>query len=123
MKETIVLIVSSSGLIVLGYGIRMLQEAVREWVGTQTTSSHQSDYIDWSKVPVHRGPADWPDIDYAFVDRTGCVNMQGYKPSINENEPGGWNTSVPIWDAPSDAIIGPLPPWRESLRKRPGSEK
>ena len=31
MKETIVLIVSSIGLIVLGYGIRLLQEAVREW--------------------------------------------------------------------------------------------
>ena len=34
MKETIVLIVSSSGLIVLGYGIRMLQEAVREYLGS-----------------------------------------------------------------------------------------
>ncbi len=31
MKETIVLIVSSIGLIVLGYGVRLLQEAVREW--------------------------------------------------------------------------------------------
>lgn len=31
MKETIVLIVSSIGLIVLGYGIRLSQEAAREW--------------------------------------------------------------------------------------------
>ena len=31
MKETAVLIVSSIGLLVLGYGIRLLQEAVKEW--------------------------------------------------------------------------------------------
>ena len=35
MKETAVLIVSSIGLLILGYGIRLLQEAVREWFRPQ----------------------------------------------------------------------------------------
>lgn len=36
MKETAVLIVSSIGLIVLGYGIRLLQEATSEWAKSRS---------------------------------------------------------------------------------------
>ena len=36
MKETAVLIVSSIGLLVLGYGIRLLQEAVSEYLSNES---------------------------------------------------------------------------------------
>jgi len=75
------------------------------------------DYVDWSKIPMHLGCKEWPDINWVFVEPDGTVDMQSFKPSIKDDD---WETCVPIWTAPSDAIIGSLPPWRESLRRRPG---
>lgn len=115
MKETAVLIVSSIGLIVLGYGVRLFQEAAREWVGKK---SSRDDYIDWAKVPK------W--YVYGTVGGIyGGLQFWKDKPIMLENR---WTSDIEVFmDAYElgcpDAIIGPLPPWRESLRKRPGSEK
>jgi len=78
------------------------------------------DYVDWSKVPKRPWNCkDWPDADYVFLSSNGTVYMQGYEPQ-NEGK-NDWLTSVPLMPVPDDAIIGPIPPWRESLRRRPNT--
>lgn len=114
MKETIVLVVSSIGLIVLGYGIRLLHEAAREWVGKK---SSRDDYIDWSKILGEFGFADDGSDGVLIV----CRDF-GNKPSPSDDGAWIWRWTLDL-DNYQDAIIGPLPPWRESLRKRPWSEK
>lgn len=116
MKETIVLIVSSIGLIVLGYGVRLLQEAARELFRTK---SYRDDYIDWSKIPGKFGFAMVQDDGVLIVGRDF---MDGDKPSPSDDGAWSWIWTLDLDDY-QEAIIGPLPPWRESLRKRPGSEK
>jgi hypothetical protein len=73
------------------------------------------DYIDWSKVPE--------GYDWASCSNE---NVQLWK-----NKPDEiidmWSSYNEVFMFPeelecSNAIIGPLPPWRESLRKRPGSK-
>lgn len=116
MNNIVVVIVSSIGLVVLVYGIRLLQEAVRGWLGSHPKPT-QNDYIDWSKVPER--------FNWVAVDESGhpwsCIWFSREEPQIYKDDTG-WYQSVPV-EVPADAIIGPLPPWRESLRKRPGSEK
>ena len=75
----------------------------------------QDDYIDWSKVPA------W--ADWCLVQPSGCPIACEKEPHIEPEAYGtGWwkETSCDgrVYVA-RDAIIGPLPPWRESLRKRP----
>lgn len=114
MKETIVIIVSSIGLIVLVYGVRLLQEAARELFRTK---SYRDDYIDWSKILSEFGFADDGSDGVLIVGRDF-----GNKPSPSDD--GAWSCRwTPDLDNYQDAIIGPLPPWRESLRKRPGVAK
>ena len=75
----------------------------------------QGDYIDWSKVPE--------EYNYVGINmHSDSVWMSGsemhheddgYLYASNGAEPKCFNY------LPYDAIIGPLPTWRESLRKRP----
>jgi len=71
---------------------------------------YRDDYIDWSKVPDR--------FDWVAVEENGCLFPWETEPQI---VPGGWNTGLSaVGRLVNDASIGPLPPWRESLRKRPG---
>lgn len=86
--------------------------------GHSATRYAQDDYIDWSKIP--KGPK------WSTIDSDGTIWAWYGKPVISNNSDNimGWwydpNASLPIGSRLSlDAIIGPLPPWRESLRKRP----
>jgi hypothetical protein len=83
-----------------------------------------ADYIDWSKVPEGY---DWVAVD--SPEWTGklccylhepsydrhCNNMAWLHPLDDQRLEDPWRS------LPQSAIIGPLPPWRESLRRRPGS--
>jgi len=77
-------------------------------------SEQKDDYIDWSKIP--------DGYDWVAVQPSGSKICFEYEPYLNDEKdwfieptPGGALSFVY-----NDAIIGPLPPWRESLRKRPG---
>ena len=111
-----------------GFGYKANPERVRAFVkahivdedpyqdeGHSETRYTQGDYIDWSKVPE--------EYNYVGINmHSGAVWMSGsemhheddgYLYASNGAEPKCFNY------LPYDAIIGPLPPWRESLRKRP----
>jgi hypothetical protein len=80
----------------------------------EANSKQQDDYIDWSKVHV----------EFVFCTVGGqCGEIQLWR-----NNPvlllDRWTSSSEIFQMIEeedclDAIIGPLPPWRDSLRKRP----
>ena len=112
MSEPVV-ILCAMALVVLGYGIRLLQEAAREYLSKK---SSRDDYIDWAKVPE--------GYDYGTVGGIyGGLQFWKKSPIMLENR---WTSHIEVFiDADElgcpDAIIGPLPPWRESLRRRPGS--
>jgi len=80
------------------------------------------DYIDWSKVPEGY---DWVAVDGEDVYNDGILaRCHEMKPEISEwgdyfiDDSGADDIAVR-----SSAIIGPLPPWRESLRHRPTTER
>ena len=88
--------------------------------GHSATRCAKDDYIDWSKVP--KG-FDWVAID---PPNGACPNVVWAYYDINGPKftNAGWRapentTFTPPREICSSAIIGPLPPWRESLRKRP----
>lgn len=73
------------------------------------------DYVDWSKIPSK--------YDRAVVNDMGGFSVcasNGHEPYPVENggwvHEGGWPMDFQNY---RDAIIGPLPLWRESLRRRP----
>lgn len=85
----------------------------------ETRYSQRDDYIDWSKVP-ERG-------NYVSIDDN--LNMYWYYNQPALSDLGGvWITSegepMILGDdyglVCSSAVIATCPPWRESLRKRPG---
>jgi hypothetical protein len=71
----------------------------------------RDDYINWSKVNKM--------FSWVAAEKNNMVYAWRTKPRIFGT---GWNTGMshigPRLDG-TDAIIGPLPPWRDSLRKRP----
>ena len=71
---------------------------------------YRDDYIDWSKVP---DGFDWVAHDYD----SGLIDMYTSKPEMRV---ASWSNGKDYIFVPDLASIGPLPPWRESLRKRPG---
>jgi hypothetical protein len=74
------------------------------------------DYIDWSKIPDGR---DWVAIDGEQVWAGSLVRCYSMEPRIstmgNYHIDDSADEDTPV---PSEAIIGPLPPWRESTRRR-----
>ena len=77
------------------------------------------DYIDWSKVPEEANAIvanDDGDMFLCFLESLDPIPSNGYW----NMPPGDKSMFLHDMDVPKDAIIGPLPPWRESLRKRPG---
>lgn len=73
------------------------------------------DYVDWKKVPkgydwvaVEEMPMRWVHV---FAYPVKPIARMG---SMYESFQGG-----PDWEQVDDAIIGPLPQWRESLICRP----
>lgn len=74
-------------------------------------------YVDWSKIPkTKRG---WGGkVNFVFVDTYGTCYMQVDKPVINKSG-DDIDGHVPVWIVPKKAIIGPLPPWNESIIERP----
>ena len=87
------------------------------------------DYIDWSKVPKGY---DWAAVDNPTETKRMLKLFEGWPNNkgvgIYSEEPyivrnTFWASTRGNPDdklAPNAAIIGPLPPWRKSLRKRPG---
>ena len=80
-------------------------------------------YVDWGKIPEGY---DWVAVDSGVnagvrtVSEGPIVGMYTAEPTICFNS--CWNSPDGNWDdrwvAPN-VVIGPLPPWRESLRQRP----
>lgn len=79
----------------------------------ETRYSQRDDYIDWSKVPEGY---DWVAVDEPGHHWSGVWAGKS-EPTLYESD-NGW--LMDCIEEVSCAIIGPLPPWRESLRKRPG---
>jgi hypothetical protein len=84
-------------------------------------ASKPKDYIDWSKVPE--------EYNWVAVQPSGSVFQFPEEPNhtANEDDPDWWYNPKSACEryqfathVIDDAIIGPLPPWRESLRHRPG---
>lgn len=84
------------------------------------SSEQKDDYIDWSKVPE--------GYDWVAVDRNESIT-DGVWAYNNDNKnikmiikDGCWMPKDDRCEVfrvdESDAIIGQLPPWRESLRRR-----
>ena len=72
---------------------------------------YPDDYIDWSKVPE--------GLDWATA-ALGSVCLWEHKPYASEEYQMFNSSTAVLTIATLDAIIGPLPPWRDSLRHRPG---
>jgi hypothetical protein len=77
-----------------------------------------NEYVDWVKVPK----------GYDWVARdgwSGSVYAYKHEPKPLQSGKEGWRDyelypETGAWLRVSDdAIIAPLPPWRESLRRRP----
>lgn len=90
------------------------------------------DYIDWSKVPAGY---DWVAVDspgetsarimmYDSLPNKYGVGAYESRPNSIPESLGGFFSTADGNDilVSQDAIIGPLPPWRESLRERPRKE-
>lgn len=101
-------------------GIQSDAEA-RQDESHSATRYAQDDYIDWRKVS---DGYDWIAMD---ADGTIC-QFAGAAPVCGASMEGGrdmWyvHKDGKVWREndilPTSAIIGPLPPWRESLRRRP----
>lgn len=92
----------------------------------------EEQYVDWNHPSLNGH--DWVAVDepnYTSVK----VDQDGFFLSLPNEQGVGAFTVCPVivagvmWNSPegcsgdmlvpSDAIIGPLPPWRESLRQRP----
>jgi len=93
------------------------------YVVKEKKSAATDDYIDWSKVPEW---AQW--VAHHEDGETWAYPDDGAPPEMSEksgwflrprDNPSSLHSAIRIYD---DAIIGPLPPWRESLRKRPTVE-
>ncbi|MFA5130482.1 MAG: hypothetical protein WC477_06260 [Patescibacteria group bacterium] len=74
------------------------------------------DYIDWSKAP------EW--AKYIFVQPSGTILYSEIKPIIEKkaNDPNWWyepSEHGKICPCSASDVNGPLPPWRESLLRRP----
>jgi len=83
-----------------------------------TETPATDDYIDWSKVP--------DGYDWVAVDDQPCGGLTAWawnkKPKIKMGSMyKDWQNGGSL-NLVDDAIIGPLPPWRESLRHRPTTE-
>lgn len=83
----------------------------------ETRYGQRDDYIDWSKVPDR--------FRWVAVEESGQVFCWETKPTNIQKDMitglGGWNTGRSfVGPNVNTATTGPLPPWRESLRKRPG---
>ena len=103
--------------IIAGFAQRYAEAYAREIEGEDHSSVRyaQQEYIDWSKVPEGY---DWVCLDGYNDGQWMCK----YKPHIYQKvKSPGWMTGylLDFKALPLDAIIGPLPPWRESLRRRP----
>ena len=78
---------------------------------------YADDYIDWAMVPKGY---DWVAAD---DKKSACGWICAFPSRPDGDLPGIWRVGhdgeeyIPL---SADAIIGPLPPWRESLRHRPG---
>lgn len=72
-----------------------------------------SDYIDWSKLPTY--------AESVAVSKGDKVPW--YYPCIATLDSGIWvnlgSDGELALECPPESIIGPLPPWRKSLRRRP----
>lgn len=75
----------------------------------------QLDYVDWSNIPKEYK---WVAIDEHPLDRM-IVWLHRTKPVLQTGRFFISWESGSIVRADASAIIGPLPPWRESLRQRP----
>jgi hypothetical protein len=95
-------------LLATGFLLGILAKPFKDQVRRTT-----DDYIDWSKIT---DGYDW--IAQDSWDE-GTTLIRGYKvePKINERDPPDWNGGE--WESFRDAVIGPIPPWRESRRRRP----
>lgn len=75
------------------------------------------DYVDWSKVPI--------GFNWIAVDGDGEIGGYDVNPILGDTMwivgRGGsyWRRSYNV--LPDDVRIGPLPPWRDSLRHRPNT--
>lgn len=98
----------------LGFMLGMLAVIVG---GRRKNISCTDDYLDWSKIPEGR---DWVAIDGEQVwsgSLVRCYTMEPRISSVGEYYiDDSAEEDIPV---PDNAIIGPLPPWRESLRRRP----
>lgn len=106
--------------VAIGYAIACMMWMASDKRGDVEVVCKKDDYIDWSKVP--KG-FDWVAID---PPNGACPNVVWAYYDINGPKftNAGWRapentTFTPPREVCSSAIIGPLPPWRESLRKRP----
>jgi hypothetical protein len=99
----------------IGFLIGALCKPFRDQVKRNTY-----DYIDWSKIPV--------GYDYVAVDGPKWITdtkVWAYKPDKNisivfdKSQSWGPENDQGIVISATNAVIGELPPWRESLRKRP----
>lgn len=68
-------------------------------------------YINWAKIPE--------GYDWVGNDGQDGTFAHREKPIPYPNGLIGWYSSSWINIRDRDAIIAPLPPWRESLRRRP----
>jgi hypothetical protein len=75
------------------------------------------DYIDWSKVPEGY---DWVAIDSAHSLGEGRPWGYSQEPKINDSNRWYLKGRPPLCcEITKDMIIGSLPDWRDSLRRRP----
>lgn len=67
------------------------------------------DYVDWSKIPE--------GYDWVAAESSGRVFLWNAEPEIMGD---GWNTGDgTLYTEGRNFITGHIPPWRESLRRRP----
>lgn len=104
----------------------VVRDAWRKHVGRHNPiKAKAGQYIDWSKVPEGY---DWVAVSgFPLGERVAMYPKGDLLPPKPFDNGGlrGWirgstedhNMAI---DCPRNAIIGPLPPWRESLRHRPG---
>ena len=74
---------------------------------------NKDDYIDWSKIEYGY---DWAAQD-SWDEGTHIIRAYNECPEIDESPPSDWMGGQ--WISCNDAVIGTIPPWRESRRSRP----
>ena len=101
--------------------LRAFLMALVSIIDSHSKDRYPEDYIDWSKVPDE---FEWVAVDSGMgegrrqVSPGPCVGLYDRKPAALD---GWWEAGARHgkWIDDASAIIGPLPPWRESLRRRP----